>query len=347
VRSSLPCWFFILVGLLIAGFLVAPLMLRLWSAPLICPYLQNRAVAYCRQPASTVTLGIDPRWDPWPYTVFVQCQDFCLFFFFRCSSVDKKGRVGLFYNWCSLTTPTTTSVKVKATLRLTVSQSVNLGVEPHLGLMTRCLAITIWQLRCSFVGRPLWREDGSVFCMCCWVFPMQSFSGPSPLGLATIFYCLRFETSLFVASYDSQGHGGGIRPRLHTGLLHLKCSPPWNRMLAPRTEDTLPKGNFSSVVQVVTGITSVNNRCSDNNCLSSRCLRIATIRLSNITCILEPLRRKRPYPSQYFSPCRDLNPGCPAHRPLLYRLRYVLNIFVVCVGLLFFCQCKDWLLLTS
>jgi hypothetical protein len=25
------------------------------------------------------------------------------------------------------------------------------------------------------------------------------------LGLATIFYCLRFETSLFVASYDSQG----------------------------------------------------------------------------------------------------------------------------------------------
>jgi hypothetical protein len=39
------------------------------------------------------------------------------------------------------------------------------------------------------------------------------------LDLATIFYCLKFETSLFVASYDSQGHGGGIRPRLHTGPL--------------------------------------------------------------------------------------------------------------------------------
>jgi hypothetical protein len=36
--------------------------------------------------------------------------------------------------------------------------------------------------------------------------------------LATVFYCLRFETSNFVASYDSQGHGGGIRARLHTGL---------------------------------------------------------------------------------------------------------------------------------
>jgi hypothetical protein len=38
------------------------------------------------------------------------------------------------------------------------------------------------------------------------------------VGLATVFYSLRFETSLFIASYDSQGYGGGIRPRLHTGL---------------------------------------------------------------------------------------------------------------------------------
>jgi hypothetical protein len=34
-----------------------------------------------------------------------------------------------------------------------------------------------------------------------------------------LFYCLRFETSLFFASYDLQGYGGGIRPRLHSGLL--------------------------------------------------------------------------------------------------------------------------------
>jgi hypothetical protein len=47
---------------------------------------------------------------------------------------------------------------------------------------------------------------------------VHSFSGPSP-GLATIFYRLRFEISLFVASYDSQGYGGGIRSRLHTGIL--------------------------------------------------------------------------------------------------------------------------------
>jgi hypothetical protein len=41
-------------------------------------------------------------------------------------------------------------VKVKVTLRLTVSQSVNLGVEPHLRLMTRYLFLS-WQLRYCFL----------------------------------------------------------------------------------------------------------------------------------------------------------------------------------------------------
>jgi hypothetical protein len=88
----------------------------------------------------------------------------------------------------------------------------------HLGLTTRS-----WLLSdsCGFVGlgRPLWREDGSAVCNCYWPSPAQSFSGPSPVGLVAIFYCLWFETSLFVATYDSQGHGGGIRPRLHTGVI--------------------------------------------------------------------------------------------------------------------------------
>jgi hypothetical protein len=89
----------------------------------------------------------------------------------------------------------------------------------------------IWGLRpdlyfsesCGFVDleRPLWREAGSVVYNSCWPSPAKSFSGPSPVGLVAIFYCFRFETFLFVASCDSQGHGGGIRPRLHTGPLQL------------------------------------------------------------------------------------------------------------------------------
>jgi hypothetical protein len=46
--------------------------------------------------------------------------------------------------------------------------------------------------------------------------------GRSPVGLATIFYCLRFEISLFFASQDSQGNSGGIRPRLRTQ--HLQAA---------------------------------------------------------------------------------------------------------------------------
>jgi hypothetical protein len=85
-------------------------------------------------------------------------------------------------------------VKVKVTLRLTVSQSVSHAVEPQLGLMTRYSLLFI-SYGLVFVGRPLWREDGSVFCICCWPSPPQSFSIPSPLLLVAVFYSLRFETS--------------------------------------------------------------------------------------------------------------------------------------------------------
>jgi hypothetical protein len=82
--------------------------------------------------------------------------------------------------------------------------------------MTRFLLLSY---SCEFVevGRSLWWEDGSVVYNYCWPSPAQSYSGPSTVERVTI-YCLRFETDIFVASYDSKVHGGGIRPRLHTGF---------------------------------------------------------------------------------------------------------------------------------
>jgi hypothetical protein len=44
--------------------------------------------------------------------------------------------------------------EVEVTLRLTVSQSVSLGVEPHLGLMTRYIFL-FDNYVLAFVGRPL------------------------------------------------------------------------------------------------------------------------------------------------------------------------------------------------
>jgi hypothetical protein len=41
---------------------------------------------------------------------------------------------------------------------------------------------------------PLWQENGSVIYNYCWSSPAQSFSGTSPAGLMTTFYCLRFKT---------------------------------------------------------------------------------------------------------------------------------------------------------
>jgi hypothetical protein len=45
-----------------------------------------------------------------------------------------------------------------------------------------------------YVGRSLWREDGSVVYNCSWSSPAQSFSA------ATKFYCLLFDTFICVAS---------------------------------------------------------------------------------------------------------------------------------------------------
>jgi hypothetical protein len=78
--------------------------------------------------------------------------------------------------------------------------------------------ITVRQLRVCWCEAPSLTRGRVCRLQLLLASPAQSFSGPSPLGLMTIFYCLRLETSLFVASYDSQGYGGGIRPRLHTGV---------------------------------------------------------------------------------------------------------------------------------
>jgi hypothetical protein len=169
--------------------------------------------------------------------------------------------------------PTTEHI-VKVIFRLTVSQSVSLGVEPHLGLMTRYLLL-FDSYGLVFVGRPLWREDGSIFCICCWPFPALLFLGPSPLGLATTFCCLGFEISFFVAFYDSQGHGGGIRPRLHTGIEHIAPT-----VLVITTRHGPHRKHRSSIVFV--SIAAVT-------CLPSRCLETAATRTTENT-VLQLLR---------------------------------------------------------
>jgi hypothetical protein len=100
-----------------------------------------------------------------------------------------------------------------------VSQSVSLGVEPHLVAHDE-IFITFSQLRSCFHGVLFLMERTGLSCLCCWPLPVQSFLGSCPLGLTSIFYCL-YETSFFVASYDSQCHGGGIQPHLYMDKLSV------------------------------------------------------------------------------------------------------------------------------
>jgi hypothetical protein len=86
-------------------------------------------------------------------------------------------------------------VRVRVTLLLPVyRQSVRLGDKP-LETQRSIILFSNWTLPVIFLmWHPLWREDGSVVYNCCWSSPSQSFSGSSPVGLMTTFYCLRFET---------------------------------------------------------------------------------------------------------------------------------------------------------
>jgi hypothetical protein len=76
----------------------------------------------------------------------------------------------------------------------TDGQSESLGVEPHVRLVTRYLLLLT--VTVSFLWGALSNErTGLPFVYAAGSLSAQHFSGPSPLGLATIFYSLTFESS--------------------------------------------------------------------------------------------------------------------------------------------------------
>jgi hypothetical protein len=106
--------------------------------------------------------------------------------------------------------------KVEVTLRLTVIRSLSLGVEPHQ------IFITLIQLWSCLRGAPS-LMIGRV-CLLYMLLALVSavFLGSESLGTRDHMLQSQIRDFPFVASYDSQGHGGDIRPRLHTGTCLVK-----------------------------------------------------------------------------------------------------------------------------
>jgi hypothetical protein len=180
---------------------------------------------YIQPRESTVTAG--PGFDDWVYLHFLTIT---INYYSSQSILPAKASTLLLvlqhhlhpYDWL---TPASESESLYD-WRYTANQ-VLLAPSP-LRLTARISFLNWTPAVIVLIKHPLWQEDESVIYSWCWPSPAHSFSGPSPVGLATIFYCLRFGTSPFVASYDSQGYGGGIRHRLHTGNL-----TPANQLRVP------------------------------------------------------------------------------------------------------------------
>jgi hypothetical protein len=111
-------------------------------------------------------------------------------------------------------------------LRPTVSRPVCLGIKHAPEAYSQTIAgLLMWDALSD-------KRTGLSFTIAAGPRQRSNFRG-------TVFYCLRLETSIFVASYDPQGYGGGIGSRLHTDLESSLCSPG-----ADPTENTAPKSSF-------------------------------------------------------------------------------------------------------
>jgi hypothetical protein len=94
------------------------------------------------------------------------------------------------------------NLKPEVILRPTFTRPVSSGVNDR-------IVITDGHFRVVDVRLPLWWEDWSEVYSCCWTSTAKFYPGPSPSGLTTVFYWLKFEISqleghviIFIPAYN-------------------------------------------------------------------------------------------------------------------------------------------------
>jgi hypothetical protein len=126
---------------------------------------------------------------------------------------------------------------------------------------------------------PLWREDGSVVYTYCWSSPAKSFSEPSPAGLMTTFYWLRFETPPIWRARSSYLYPpGAVWPSFTPRHCVPFSSPPTTRRATVEVFE--PASSLYSL-----GSDPQKTRFPNNSsvvmevCLLRRCIETAVLRL--------------------------------------------------------------------
>jgi hypothetical protein len=95
----------------------------------------------------------------------------------------------------SCTTECVLSLSLSVKIRPTVSRPVYLGIKHPSGAYDQ-IFITVRQLWVCWCGTLSLTKGRVCRLQLLLASPAQSFSDSSPVGLATVFYCLRFETSI-------------------------------------------------------------------------------------------------------------------------------------------------------